>query len=633
MIAAYLSCDDRVLPPPLVQRFAASLGVGLGKAAQHHLLTNCVMAAMGKPRGWRAQRTAQGAYVMFAGHIDNREEVQQALGRAYADDAALYAAAYDAWGGAADLRLIGQFASIMVLPEAKGLRLCRSPLRAPPLHYYRDADRIIAGSTARVVFATGEVPQEVDEQKIADSLFLNYCEAERGWFKGVGRLPTGTRCVITADAVHSTRYYNLLALPDVRFRSDDDYVEAANALFTQATQAALSGRVRPAVSLSGGYDSQAVAAFAMAARPDQPLLGLTGVPEPEWDGRVSARRFGDERPHVTALAAMYPQLATEWVDAAGLSFDHQAQAMFLLSGTAPRNAMNLHWIHALHARAKQRGCDVLLTGALGNATFSFAGDGMVADLFRKGRLVKAVQEVWASGPAAAFPRSFVSQAIMPNLPRRVWMAVHRVVHGKSDDPFKTWCPMHPDWAVEMRVAERAADMGYDQHYQPFTSTREWRAQVLGNAMNEGGDIEQAFELLHGMPVRDPTAYRPLVEFCTAIPDDQYQRKGKRRWLAKRMLQGKVPDMVLRETRRGLQAADWHLRIGREREQLIGEIDRLAGDAVMAKRLDLPSLKAALEDWPKETPLTSETTSRIMLAVSRGLTTARFIRFVEGRNDH
>lgn len=632
MIASYLPSEDRFLPDPLAQRLANSLALGFTQTAKIHRSCNALLFATGQPRGWAPPPTRNGGLVLFEGKIDNRAEIDNVLGRRFDTDASRYAAAWDAWGPAADLKLIGEFATIQYIPNERSIRLARSPINAPPLHYYRDKNCIVVASTPRAVFATGEVAQEVDEQKIADSLFLNYKEGDRGWFKGVHRIGTGVEVVLTAHRVATRCYYDLASSPDVRFLRDAEYVEAADALFREATRSALDGYSKPAVSLSGGYDSQAVAAYALTERPGSPIYGYTGVPEDDWVGEVPENRFPDERLHVEALAQMYPLLMTEWVNAQGKSFDHQIQAMFLLGSIAPRNAMNLHWIHDTRARARAQGCDVMLTGAMGNATFSFAGDGMIADLFRRGQWIYAMREAWQGRGERSFARSFISRAVAPNLPNALWKAIHRAKGGKEISVFETWCPMNPDWAVEMRVIERALDLGYDQNYRPHRSTREWRTAVLGNAMNEAGDIRLAMEILHGIPSRDPTAYRPLVEFCIGIPDDQYLRHGERRFLARRMLKGKVPDMVLNETRRGLQAADWYQRIYRQKDNLLCEIDRLTANPSMAKRLNLASLRKAVFEMTEVAPTDRAISQRLHLALSRGLTTARFLRFVEGHND-
>ena len=640
MIGFYARWSGDTLVPQLADRFAASLNVGrsggVGVRATDGAVFTTTLPDARRARAWQPARTPRGDVVLFDGYLLNPADTHRALGGergALPDDATLYARAYAHWGDACDVRLNGCYAALIWSEADKTLRLVRSPFKAPALHVWRDDDRLIVASVARAIFATGEVREQIDEQKIADTLFLNYSEGERGWFKNVTRPRIGTQIYINRRTQRTTQYYDPLAVAPIRLKRDEDYVAAADALFEEGARAMLAPFSKPAISVSGGFDSQAVAHYALRVLPPEArLLALTSVPEAGWDGRTSESFFGDERHHVAALAAMYPQIDVDEIDAAGLSFDHKLDAMFLLGGVAPRNAMNLHWIHEVRSRAVARGCDVLLTGAMGNLTFSFDGSGTLPSLFARGHWRTLWREVNASKGEHAFMRRFASGVMMPLLPPALYTKIMLWRHGINEDPFDIWCPLNPDYAREMHVAERASDMAYDPHYRPVSSTRAWRAAVSGNAMNEAGDMQQAMATLHGIPERDPTSYRPLLEFCFAIPDDQYLRGGVSRWLARRMLRGKVPDMVLDETRKGIQAADWHVRLGRERATLRAEIERLEGDATMAHRLDLGKLKAALDDWPAETPIGGPLSQMLNLALPRALATARFIRFVEGRND-
>jgi asparagine synthase (glutamine-hydrolysing) len=581
--------------------------------------------------GYDLATASNGDSIAFSGHIQNRAEVRRVLGLGLVSDAQLYAAGYVAWGDEVDVRVIGSYATIVLAAREPKIRLTASPLSCPPLHYYHDGKQFMVASRAQALFDTGRIERILSEQKVADSLFLNYEDREQGWFEGVTRLAGGTRAYVTPDGVTISRYYDLISVPTVRMKTDRDYVEAAEELFCQGTRGMLDGFKNPAVSVSGGYDSQAVAAYAMLVRPDKPLLGYTGVPEAEWDGIINKRLFGNERPHVEALAAMYPQFRPAWITADGLSFDHFQRDMFEFSGQAQRNAMNLHWIHEIKQQAKSDGCDVLLTGSMGNATFSYAGDQAFSGWLAKGQIIPLMRELLATGPIGTLPRRFVSKAVMPLLPRGLWERINRLRHGAAEDPFDSWCPMDRDYAEQMNVSARATAVGFDPLFRPPALSREWRAKVLTMAGGEGTDTMLAMEIIHGIPSRDPTSYRPLVEFCVGIPDDQYLRNGVRRWLAKRMLAGKVPEMVLQETRRGRQAADWHLRLSRQREELIEEIDWLMEDPTISVRLNLSALRQALVDFPDQTPTDKTTIARLKLAVSRGLTTARFIRYLEGRN--
>ncbi|GAB5447458.1 MAG: asparagine synthetase B family protein [Gymnodinialimonas sp.] len=575
---------------------------------------------------------------MFTGRIDNRDDLLRSSlsGKVNpaCDDATLYAWCHAEFGDLCDLRLIGQYAAILWTQERNQIRLARSPISGPPLHIWQGEDTAIIASTPRAIFATGEVRQEVDDLKIADSLYLNYAEAERGWFKGISRLPVNTRATVTATGMQSTLYYDPFAKGPVRFPKDDDYVDAANALFDDATRAALRGASKPAIALSGGLDSQAVAASVLSQIPsDASLFSFTSVPCEAWDGRAKPNKFGDERTHVEAFAAMQPRLTTNFVDAEGLSFDHKLDAMFLMVGAPPRNAMNLHWMHEGMSLAKSSGCDVVLHGSSGNATFSFNGNGAFPGWALGGNWMTLLREVWAGRRRhKSLAHAFAGNVIRPLLPHKMATQLRRLRFGAHANPFDTWCPLNAEWADAMELDARAAQLGFDAHFLQPRSTQSLRRALFNNASNEAGDLVQALEALHGIPMRDPSSYRPLVEFCFNIPDDQYIRGGQSRWLAQRMLKGKLPDKVLSETRRGQQTADWHARLSLQLPALRDEVDALSRDDVMAEMLNLPRLRRMLENWPDETPTSpSDPNASLHLALTRALTTARFIKYVKGGN--
>jgi asparagine synthase (glutamine-hydrolysing) len=631
LIGAHRVWNGPLLPPGHQDRFVRSLGIAGPRPAERWIVADTVCASTAGHRGWRPARTADGSAVLFSGHIDNRRDIWRELGIELAGDAQLYAAALSAWGDSADLRIIGQFATIVVRPNGEEIRLSRSPISAPPLYFWHDGQRFIVATLPGPLFATGEVEQVIDEQKVADSLFLNPTDGERTWFAGVRRLGCGRRAVATPSGVSAVQYYDLAALPEIRFHDESDYVAAAASLFEDAVRCALDGFEHPAISLSGGLDSQAIAAEVARSRSGQPLQSFTGIPEADWDGVTYPSVFGNERPYVEALAGMYPEIRPHWVDAKGLFLDHKIDSVFMLAGEPPGNAANLHWIHEAYGQARAMGCDVMLEGGFGNASFSFDGEGAVASLFRQGKWLRLWREAAHLAPVHTDSRlrAIASRAIVPSAPDWVYRLLVRLGAMKANDPYETWCPLNRAYARKHGVEDRARRAGYDPYYRHPASSRNWRDSMVMDS-GWGESIGLALDLMHGIETRDPTAYRPLVEFCLGIPDDQYLRNGINRRLARRMLKGKIPDEVVNETRFGTQCADWHLRLGRQRESLLAELDRMSHDKTIAPMLNIEGLRQTLDDWPQAS--LGASTPRLKLALGRGLTTARFVRFVQGRNN-
>ena len=112
----------------------------------------------------------------------------------------------------------------------------------------------------------------------------------------------------------------------------------------------------------------------------------------------------------------------------------------------------------------------------------------------------------------------------------------------------------------------------------------------------------------------------------------FMRDGEMRWLAKEMAKGMMPEEQRANRLNGRWDADWHLRIGRRRKDFLAELDRLAGDERFTGMLDIPRLRAALDDWPEQTEVDFRKYSTREYAVPRGLLTARFVKHVEGRNE-
>jgi len=165
-------------------------------------------------------------------------------------------------------------------------------------------------------------------------------------------------------------------------------------------------------------------------------------------------------------------------------------------------------------------------------------------------------------------------------------------------------------------------------YQPWNRPRS-RKLLFGNG--DPGPFYQGLEQMYGIALRDPTAYRPFVEFCLSLPTKMFLRDGEIRWLAKQMAKGIMPEEQRRNALDGWWDADGQLRIRRRRPEWLAELARIEDDERFGRMFDVPRLRAALESLPEQTETDAETLLTAQLAIPAALLTARFINYVEGRN--
>ena len=584
--------------------------------------------------------------LLFTGFLTDRDALIETLGidRATAArmaDSALALVAWQKWAGDMPLRVPGNYAAIVCDRDHGRLLAIRSTGNAPPLYYHESPARLIVASAPKAIFALGDVPRDIDERRVAASLRKDGHFAGRSFFTDINALPSAHLLEATGERIAVRRYYDSRNAPDVRFARHSDYIEAAEALFARAIAGNMRALATPAIALSSGLDSSSVAVGALEylARADhagaERLLGLTSVPEQGWDGRVNGlRRAGDESGPVRALAAAYPGLDARFCDSAGKAIDADLDQLILLAEAPPNAIGNMHWIVQINRMARQEGRGVMLNGVGGNRTLSFSNRNFLSKLLRQGRLLRLARELGEGDDSLQLRLSrLYRRAIAPNLPERLAKRLHAVA---GDIPVHQHSAIDPDYARDMPEERGVArdQEGFDHDYAYLRDARGTMGHMLERAAREDAMVSNAaVEALTGVQAREPLADIRLVEFCAGLPDEVYTRRGKDRLLIRQMMQGRLPPEILGAPK-GRQAADWHLRISRELPRYRSQVDRLADDPDMRRRLDIPRLRRLIDNWPDRTPTSTADYGEFWLAIgglSRALSTARFIDWVGGRN--
>jgi asparagine synthase (glutamine-hydrolysing) len=292
----------------------------------------------------------------------------------------------------------------------------------------------------------------------------------------------------------------------------------------------------------------------------------------------------------------------------------------------------MYLFHGLFAGAVKERCDLLLLAEWGNYTFSDKGDWGFVEYLLKGRW----RQLWLSiarqqNQHKPFWWRFAARSLLALLPSPLWRLLLRVAQPGRHLLADLMQPLSASYRAESGADRRLADSGLIiDRYQPWNRRHAMRLLFQNNDA-ETAEVYQAFEQMYDLPQRDPLAYRPFVEFCFGLPVEMFLRDGTTRWLAKEMAKGIMPDEQRTNLLHGRWDSDWLLRIRRRRSDYLAEIDRLETDEGMAAMLDLPRMRAALHDLPDQTELDPQKYFGAELAVPRGLLTARFINYVEGRN--
>ncbi len=648
-IGAIFWKDGRPAERPLVER----LGQGLrpyGRLSQSIRLSgSCGLAFARSGRTSDGNQSDQPLIAnndrhlfVFDGRLDNRGEIAADLPASpfLADRHSDADLAFQSWldGGEAAVRQwCGEFSFISWDAQENAIAAGRDHIGMRALCYHETPQRIVIASAPRALFALPDVERAIDEQKIADQLVQLFHDGERTYFRDIRRVLPGH--VFHADRRNTTsrKYWSLEEIADVRYARDEDYVEAGRELFDEAVRARVTDEAKVGAFLSGGLDSSSVAVTALRHLPTQQILpAFTWIPSRDWDGRCRDGAYGDETPFVEDICKLHPRIQPNFVRSEGHGLFHQLDEFLDYAGVAPRNAINLCWIHDIHMAARDKGLDVLLDGGLGNMSLSWSGEGVLLERWRQGEYGNLLRDI-VTGPAGlkGIYRRLTHMLLFRLAPDWVHSQYSRLRGNTGPLPlWQRFSAINPDFAREMRVEERMAHYGWDFFSKPVRDTRALRAQlVAGSFSQERADIHQALRAMYGVETRDPFSDRRLIEWSLGLPEAQSRRFGESRWLIRRMMKDQLPASVLDNPKGGEQVIDWHARLTWDLPRLREELDAISDDPDTARFIDVELIRKYLDSWPSETPLAPQGRGYAFVPVSIGsaIAAGRLVRRTKGSN--
>jgi asparagine synthase (glutamine-hydrolysing) len=224
------------------------------------------------------------------------------------------------------------------------------------------------------------------------------------------------------------------------------------------------------------------------------------------------------------------------------------------------------------------------------------------------------------------------RTIAPFIPASLFRRYNQWRRG-SLPPWHDFSTINPEFAAQSGVVDRAA-----REYLPFDAPpprngKLYRVLVGLNCYCETADWFGKVRANFGIDIRTPAADRRVVEFCLGIPQDQFLRQGCERWLIKRAMQGRLPDAVLANKKKGVQSADWFSRLAREKGAIRAELTRLQKHADVVSILDIQRLTAILDDWPDaEPPVYNPQAYPFFWAIPQALGTAYFVEQTSRRDN-
>jgi asparagine synthetase B (glutamine-hydrolysing) len=515
---------------------------------------------------------SDGFVAAVTGPIDNRRDIERALhSRGGVPEgcsaARLLIELFRAFGLESPRLLRGAFAA--VITDGQQLVCFRDHVGFASLFFRHDARGVYVASEAKQVVAGAGIRKQPDLEVVEQIFYQSYDDATPCALHGVERVPKMTVLAFERDRVRRSPYWNPEALLEAGDVSAAELPEAFADRMTQAAARMVTEHC--AVSLSGGIDSPAVAAFA-APR----YLDLTGNRLPCLTAVYPDHPSVDEREYTELVADKLDVPLHEYQQHTP-NLDRLAEWMQLVDGPVP--AISLPFYEEHYREVRSLGATTVLSGELAEFVVDTSSY-LLPHLLMHGRFGALNHQLRSRRARGHSYPAIARQLVTPFVPSPIvrWR-IHR-------DPAHI-----PSWIDRRRANEAAVRSVVGPAHR-------WRTLQLAAFDGPGisAEAEQICQQVSGVQARRPWTDIDLWELFLGLPAEikfpNHQRKG----LVRTLLRGRVPDEILDRKDKTLfndsimssiDYAELQRWLGAPPWRLPGVDYRALGDLLDRRALDLP----------------------------------------------
>lgn len=563
--------------------------------------------------------------------LDNREELITRLGDSRqenqrASDAELLFQSLLKWGEDATDHLVGEYAFAFWDGNRRELLLGRDFLGLRPLHYHSGKGYFAFASMPSGLHALEDVPYALDTDFMVQSLALVPPAGGQSHFRDIMRVEPGSLVRVTAGGIRQHKYWNpnpqIVENPKV-----DDFAEGLRALFDDVVKAQLRGSgAIVATHLSSGLDSSAVTATVARQHAPGEVVAFTAVPRVGFDGQPPPGTMANEGELAATTARCYSNVRHVLVESTGTSPIACLDRSFPYQQQPITNIANASWGEAIQRQASERGAKLIFKGGLGNITASYAGMESLPWLLSQRRFRDTLDHAGALIRNGTSLSSLASTMFGPFVPVPLWQALRRVT-GRAAG-LKSYSAVNQHRLSALADARQKEAIA--QAERPLVDPLKGRLAALSHG-DGGGNAYKGVLAQWGLSIREPAADRRIVEYCLAVPIEEFVRGGMPRSLARRAFSDRLPSVVTQNQVRGCQASDWYEAVDRARPEIEDEIDAFLRCDEAREVLDPGWFREAMEAWPAGDWNSSTSYHRYRIGLLRGVSAGHFMRKVAGTN--
>lgn len=522
--AAVIDWDDQGDLQPILRRLLPGSGASSPISVSRGITLSHLSQSL--------QTSTSGKHLLACDvRLDNRQELQSALGSAIKSDATdteMILAAYQKWGANCAEQLVGDFAFALWDKQNSTLLAACDGMNMRTLSYLKTKNGLCLASEGQQLLRHLEYSPRLSELALSGWI-SGRPDPRLSMFEGVEKLAPGHTLLASASGIKIRKFWDIEPERRLRYKKLNDYEEHLRSLL----QRAVTDRMRStnevvASQMSGGMDSTTVTALANQAsgQENKDVLVISHS--------YRATESCDETDRINETLAHLNLKNSRFLAAE----EHTALDYRELYPPAPENPGTVlsPRYHDEMILLKEAGAGVLLTGS-GGDEMAWGHSLTYSRRLLRGDM-KVIPEVFSGARETQLPvlRTLRQLFLNPFIPAWIRQALGRPANSA---PLPEWVPKA---AIErLNLEERLSGNSATRFTNPALQARydslQWSSTI--NSVRSYSTVAEQY----GIEVRHPFFDTRLAEFSFAIPDDLWLRQGYSKWLLRKTMNGLLPDSV------------------------------------------------------------------------------------------
>jgi len=435
-------------------------------------------------------------------------------------------------------KLRGMFAFAIWDDNRRLLFLARDRFGQKPLYYYVDEQKLIFASEIKGLLASGLIETLPDYEALHQYLYLGYVPHPRTGFKSIKKLPPA-HCLIVDGANLTLKPYWSLHIESLDAEGYDkgEARQRLLDLLMEATHIRMVSDVPVGVLLSGGVDSNAVAAM-MSRHSDQIKTFTVGFEDKLYDERKEARFLAEKLGTDHHEMIVKPEI-TEVLPKLVRAYDEP----FADPSTIPSYYV---------ARMASQHVKVVLNGDGGDESFAGYGkyiQGKIGVCLKSipahvGGFLSRILDQKRAGKAKSLSQIL---ALSGKLPSVVFSHLGLIIPLPFIDSL-----LKPDYKDLIGAADSVGHISrcyerLDSGDTVNTMLAVDRETYLPDDLLFKIDIAT---MSHGLEARSPLLDHHLVKYVAGLPGNLKLRGFKKKYILKEALNDILPPQILKRKKRG-----------------------------------------------------------------------------------